>query len=128
VANPLKQTNIRKALSTNPETQGQEEEPSQTPQKPAQDRHFSTLSKEQKSKGGFEMFTNIQANSDILRLISGKSKKDENSQKAERSFLTLIEDSYNKIISHESGSIDDSNLDMFVGDKDSNEEPDAMEM
>lgn len=74
------------------------------------------------------MFTNIQANSDILRLISGKSKKDENSQKAERSFLTLIEDSYNKIISHESGSIDDSNLDMFVGDKDSNEEPDAMEM
>lgn len=72
------------------------------------------------------MFTNIQASGDILRLISGKSKKDENSQKAERSFLTLIEDSYNKIISHESDSIDDSNLDMFVAD-DSNEELDTFD-
>jgi hypothetical protein len=73
------------------------------------------MGNENKVRGGFEMFTNMQAGGDIIRLISGKSKVPTSEQKIEKSFLTMIEDSYNKIISAESDSLDDKNASLPVG-------------
>lgn len=108
--NPLKQNSLRKALSSNPENVNEEEQ-DMTPQKQA--RQYATQGKETKARGAFDMFTNIQPQGDILRLISGKSKKDSPQQNVERSLLTMIEDSYNKIISGESDSVEDKKQKML---------------